>query len=101
LQQEKLTGQDQQFEQLWCLIYIYVPATDNDRACSSSSEVGEFNERRPRTSASGSSLLKIPKSSTSTSSILKYWSTEEMYLLHVTDDWVFSTQRRVITHYMW
>ena len=83
LQQQKLTGQDQQFEQLWCLMYIYLPATDNDRTCSSSSKAGDFNKRRPHTSASASSLLKYqPKE------IVQL----EMYLLYVTDAHIFSTQ---------
>ena len=73
---------------VWAIVVFGVWSIN--RACPSSSKVGKFDERRPKISTSESSVLKI-------------WHTEiwflnkiAMYLLHVTGDQVFSTQRRVI-----
>ena len=65
LKEEKLKGQktslqDQQFEQLWHLVFdlCFLHLTDNNRAYGGSTKVGEFYERRPKTYTSASSLLK-------------------------------------------
>ena len=76
------------------VIYIFLPSTDNNRACSNSSKVGKFDHRRPKTRTSAFSTLKDRPT--------QIWFFD-MYLLYVNNDQVFSTQSRVIftTHCVW
>ena len=76
------------------VIYIFLPSTDNNRACSNSSKVGKFDHRRPKTRTSAFSTIKDRPT--------QIWFFD-MYLLYVNNDQVFSTQSRVIftTHCVW
>ena len=94
LQQEKITRQKLVLKTsslsncgIWCSIYGFLHVTDNNQAYWSCTKVEEFDERRAKTNTSASSLLKYQ---------LTEMQLIEMYLLHVTDDQVFSTESRVI-----